>query len=187
MSAFAIYGKNIKRAVYLLLCIPKGLKLCKVYLCNHFFEFPCRICMPSIFSTMSQNHLRPRSWAILLIPSGPSTRCTDLQRPQLRWVMYTVLDIHLNSVLTKWVHYVSSLKSINSILVTNRFNKWYVCIYMYTCILRSLFTSIFSSSFVGPNIPQRWGHHAAGVGKAEATQGKETFEHQRRPDQGGHD
>lgn len=60
-------------------------------------------------------------------------------------------------------------------------------IYMCTCILRDIFTSIFSSSFVGPNIPQRRGHYAAGVGKAEATQGKETFEHQRCPDQGGHD
>lgn len=60
-------------------------------------------------------------------------------------------------------------------------------VYMCTCILRGIFTSIFSSSFVGPNIPQRRGHYAAGVGKAEATQGKETFEHQRCPDQGGHD
>lgn len=61
---------------------------------------------------------------------------------------------------------------------------------MYTCedvFWDSIFTSIFSSAFVGPNILQRWGHHAAGVGKTEATQGKETLEHQRRHDQGGHD
>lgn len=74
------------------------------------------------------------------------------------------------------------------VLVSNRFNKlkyaYNIPVYMY---FERYVNSIFSSSFVGPNIPQRRGHYAAGVGKAEATQGKETFEHQRCPDQGGHD
>lgn len=192
--------------------------------------------MPSIFSTMSQNHLRLRSWAILSTPSGPSTRCMDLQKPQLRWVILYcfghLFEFSFNSKMSSlciepknkitehyksqqltactacFMHYIIQCNAqCNALCNTNcelslidrvqSIVYWFqigsinysmhIYMYMCTCILRDIFTSIFSSSFVGPNIPQRRGHYAAGVGKAEAPQGKETFEHQRCPDQGGHD
>lgn len=77
------YSKNIK-CIHYYAYLKSFVKFISAII---FFLFPCRICMPSIFSTMSQNHLRLRSWAILSTPSGPSTRCMDLQKPQLRWVI----------------------------------------------------------------------------------------------------